>query len=159
VTLTVTDINGDSSTDSETIIVVADMIPSVSIIANITNIVAGQYVEFTAIVSGGNLPLTWIWNFGDGTSNISTQEMVVHQFNSTVGTPFTVTLTIVDANGDEISDSENIVVEDTIVTEPTDTIDLLGAKINLYLTILGIISAVVLSIYITRLKKTRKILT
>jgi PKD repeat protein len=70
--------------------------PSATFTANATTINQGQYVRFTHTGSNGNLPATYQWSFGDGSSNATT-ENVTHRF-TTQGT-FKVTLTVVDAKG------------------------------------------------------------
>ena len=57
----------------------------------------GQEVIFTDTTTGGTFPLTYQWNFGDGSDNSSMQNPV-HLF--TTGGNFTVVVTITDADGD-----------------------------------------------------------
>jgi len=70
-------------------------------------------VKFTLIVSGGNAPLCWTWDFGDGTPVDHTQGEVVHQY-MTAG-DFTASLTVVDLNNDITSDTESITVLDLVL--------------------------------------------
>nr|MDO8112774.1 PKD domain-containing protein [Candidatus Sigynarchaeota archaeon] len=102
VRLTVTDVDGDSNsyTLPSTIDVAAGSVPSGIFTANVTSIVAGQFVSFTHIGSNGNVPATYQWSFGDGTAN-ATVENPVHQF-TTAGTR-SVRLTVTDVDGDSNS--------------------------------------------------------
>nr|MDO8111174.1 PKD domain-containing protein [Candidatus Sigynarchaeota archaeon] len=99
VVLSVTDMDGDSNsvTQINCITVAGDLIPSAAFTGTPTSIIAGQLVTFTHSGSNGDTPTAYQWDFGDGTSN-GTTENPVHQY-STAGT-FTVILTITDADGD-----------------------------------------------------------
>jgi len=97
VTLTVNDTDNNASVCTLTIMVVANLFPNASFIASATSIVAGEYVAFANLTADGNLPLAFQWNFGDGSPN-DTTPATLHQF--TTGGTFTVTLTVVDFNGD-----------------------------------------------------------
>ncbi|MFX0102892.1 MAG: PKD domain-containing protein, partial [Candidatus Hodarchaeota archaeon] len=111
VNLTVTDIDGSSSSDTIVIDVEIDTIPQVSIISNDTDIVSGQEIEFTPSVSGGNGELTWSWDFGDGSPLSSIEGPVSHVFTTSINTSFTVNLTVVDVDGDVNYSSISINVE------------------------------------------------
>ncbi|MFX1237482.1 MAG: PKD domain-containing protein, partial [Promethearchaeota archaeon] len=118
VSLTVTDIDGDSDTNTTTIIVELDTIPVASFGANATHIVEGQGVQFYYNGTGGNAPLTYEWYFGDETppSN-ETNPVHVYAMNGT----YTVNLTVIDVNGD----SSNHSIEGYIEVED-DTIPALN---------------------------------
>jgi PKD repeat protein len=109
--LTITDVDGDVVLSNAVIIAVeVDYIPIVSFTTNVTIIVGGQSVRFMPVVSGGNAPLSWAWDFGDGTPIVTTQATVSHVFATHVGSPFTVRLTVTDADGDAVFDTEPITV-------------------------------------------------
>ncbi len=44
-------------------------IPVGFITVNATDIIAGQWIQFSAITAGGNPPLNYQWDFGDGSGN------------------------------------------------------------------------------------------
>ncbi|MHA1522097.1 MAG: NosD domain-containing protein, partial [Promethearchaeota archaeon] len=92
VTLTLTDFNGDISVFCQTVI----RIPDASFIKSASKIIKGEYISFSYTGLGGETPLSFDWNFGDGSPNV-TIENSTHQFMS-VG-EFTVTLTVTDFNG------------------------------------------------------------
>nr|MDO8114319.1 PKD domain-containing protein [Candidatus Sigynarchaeota archaeon] len=97
--LTVVDVDGDIVTYTlpSTINVIADLLPNAIFTANTTSIHAGKSISFTHTGDNGNLPASYQWNFGDGTSN-ATIENPVHQF--TAAGIYTIRLTIVDVDGD-----------------------------------------------------------
>ncbi len=70
--------------------------PTANFETSATEIVIGQTIEFTDTSYGGNLPLSYEWNFGDGTIN-STEKNPDHQFN-VVG-DHTITLMVSDVDG------------------------------------------------------------
>src|SRR3989344_7301023 len=72
-----------------------DALPFANITVNTTSGSEPLDVAFTGIASGGNAPLTFLWNFKDG-SNATTQN-VTHSFNSGV---YNVTFTVTDDDGD-----------------------------------------------------------
>jgi len=84
-------------------------------------------VQFTGSASSDpeGLPLTYTWNFGDGTAN-STAANPQHTFNATPGVPtkFTVTLTVRDNAGATASTTLIISVNNTpplvAITSPVD---------------------------------------
>ncbi len=97
VTLKVSDIDLDTSYFSRDIEVVLDTTPVASFIADDPSVFIGQSIQFNDTTVGGNAPLRYQWNFGDGTGNVTTQN-VSHQFN--VAGVFTVVLTVNDTDGD-----------------------------------------------------------
>jgi surface protein len=108
--LTVTDVDGDASSDTEIITVVQDVVPIVSFTTNSSSIIGGQSVRFMPVVTGGNAPVTWTWNFGDGTPVNNTQGTVTHLYATHVGSPFTARLTVTDVDGDAVFDTDLITV-------------------------------------------------
>jgi surface protein len=113
VTLTVTDGNLDKSIVTTTITVNVDLFPTAVFTSSATSVIIGNLVQFTDTSSGGNTPLSYHWNFGDGSANY-TQSHPDHQY-STAGT-FTVTLTVTDIDGDSDSYSMEIVVNPSPTT-------------------------------------------
>ncbi len=65
-------------------------------------------LTFSASVSGGAFPRTYLWDFGDNTTSAATSP--THQYNL-AGT-YNVTLTISDANGRQDSHTETITLTD-----------------------------------------------
>jgi hypothetical protein len=66
-------------------------VPDATFSGNMTTIVAGQSISFTHTGGHGDPPDSYQWYFGDGTANVTTED-VVHQF--TVAGTHTVTLTM-----------------------------------------------------------------
>jgi PKD repeat protein len=54
---------------------------------------AGGMVSFTAVVTAGSHPLTYTWDFGDG-SEVGVGNPITHSFPMTMPTIYTVTLTV-----------------------------------------------------------------
>ncbi len=71
--------------------------PTATYNVNATKIIGGEYVSFIDTTTDGAEPLTYQWDFGDGTA-ISNQPNPVHRF-ATAGV-WVVTLTVTDADGD-----------------------------------------------------------
>ena len=98
ITLTVVDINGDSDVIvKKNYIVYINLLPIANFTVDITISVVNQIIQFTYTGSGGDYPLNFQWNFGDGTGN-STNQNPDHTYLD-YGI-FTVTLTVTDLNGD-----------------------------------------------------------
>ncbi|MFX0098028.1 MAG: PKD domain-containing protein [Candidatus Hodarchaeota archaeon] len=99
VSLTVTDRNGNSSTETKAgfIEVLEDYQPTANFTANETSILEGDHVQFTYTGTAGNGNLSYQWDFGDGTPNATSQDPV-HQY-TTPGN-YTVAVTVVDVDGD-----------------------------------------------------------
>jgi PKD repeat protein len=94
VTLMVTNSGGSDSTIRYDYILVKNQPPTANFTANVTEGAAPLTVLFTDTSSG--VVDTWEWNFSDGTSNETTQN-VVHTFNNP-GT-YTVTLKVTNNGG------------------------------------------------------------
>jgi len=107
ITFTVTDNDGDRSSDTEQISVGSNSEPVVLIIADTYSGDAPLEVNFEGWVFGGDAPLSYYWMFGDGTS--STQQDPTHTFTS--DGVYTVTFIATDNNGDSDADSVDILVE------------------------------------------------
>ncbi len=140
VTLTATDSNGETASDTLEITVEessTDEEPptttdplTAEINSNDTEDVdvAPATFSFNATIAGGTEPYTVNWNFGDD-SEESDEESVVHTFDE-AGT-YNVTLTATDSNGETASDTLEITVEESSTDEePPTTTDPLTAEIN-----------------------------
>ncbi|MBU1169731.1 MAG: PKD domain-containing protein, partial [Proteobacteria bacterium] len=127
VTYTVTDNDGDTSSDSVVVTVNAayvDVNPTASITSPSANvsITAGGSVNFQASVSSGNAPLTHAWNFGTGGPSARTVEDPGSVTFPTAGS-YTVTYTVRDNDGDTSSDSVVVTVNAAYVdVKPTASI-------------------------------------
>jgi PKD repeat protein len=103
--VTVTDANGDSASGSVQIDVGSDLVPSASASATPKSGYAPLQVQFFGSASGGNAPLNYAWNFGDGNSASDQNPTHVYQSPGT----YTATVVVTDDNGD--SDSATVVIE------------------------------------------------
>jgi len=107
VTLTVTDNNG--ATDSETATIsISNRQPIAAFTANTTEVIENNAVFFDASASydpDGTI-VSYVWDFGDGTS--ATGVTAEHVYTSEG--KHSVTLTLTDNDGDYVSETENIVV-------------------------------------------------
>jgi PKD repeat protein len=110
VTLTVRDVDGDSSTIKKVNQIFVNDWPVADFHANMTNITIGQEVLFTFNGSVGNGITRYQWYFGDGTPN-STVAAPVHKF--TIAGKFTVTLTVMDI----VDDNSTKVRSDYIIVD------------------------------------------
>lgn len=96
VTLTVTDSAGQTSSDDHLIITVKSSTGlSATAQASVTSGEIPLTVDFTAAAQGGVPSYTYIWNFGDGTSETTTNTTTSHTY-TTPGT-FTAVLTVKDS--------------------------------------------------------------
>ncbi len=123
VDLTVTDSSGRTASDS-ILITVEEPPPltSVDIISNDTEGVAPATFEFEANLTGGAEPFTYIWNFGDGSSEENDDdETVEHTFD--VADTYNVDLTVTDSSGQTASDSILITVEEPPLSPTPPTIE------------------------------------
>jgi PKD repeat protein len=101
-TLVVTDDNGDSDSAPLTIEVIDNLVPQVSASATPDSGVVPFNVNFNASVTNGDAPLSYEWNFGDGTPT-STAANPSHSY--TTGGSYTATVTVTDSNGDTATDT------------------------------------------------------
>jgi parallel beta-helix repeat protein len=94
------------------------VVPTANFTASATTIQVGQNVTFTDATTGGDAPLAYQWNFGDGTGN-STQQDISHQFNSAGS--WVVVLKVTDVDGDASVCSMAIHVQGSTTTgSPTN---------------------------------------
>jgi len=102
--LIVTDNDGDSANDQVTIEVSSDQIPVVAAAATPQSGIEPLTVSFSGSVIGGNAPITYQWDFGDG-SPVSTAQNPSHTYSQG---NFTASVTVTDADGDQASDTVTI---------------------------------------------------
>ncbi|MHA1674927.1 MAG: right-handed parallel beta-helix repeat-containing protein [Promethearchaeota archaeon] len=106
VILTVTDSEDISATFTAIITVIEDTQPIASFTVSNTTVFAGDVLNFVDGTTGGNEPLEYLWEFGDGVT--STEYAPTHSY-SAVGN-YTVSLTVTDIDGDVSTFSLDIVV-------------------------------------------------
>src|SRR5215210_5806703 len=82
---------------------------TVEITSSDTEGVAPATFDFEANVTGGTVPYTYSWDFGDGSVESGDDETVDHTFN--IAGTYTVTATVTDSTGRTVSDSILITVE------------------------------------------------
>lgn len=114
VTFTVSDHDGDITTDTITVTVVdriIDVNPVAAMISPSSNvtIAQGSSVNFAATVTSGNAPYTHAWNFGSSGLATRTVEDPGSLTFSTLGL-FTVTYTVTDSDGDVSSAARTVTV-------------------------------------------------
>ncbi|QTA85925.1 PKD domain-containing protein [Desulfonema magnum] len=115
VTFSVTDNDGDTSSDSVKITVAADTEPAASITSpgSDMTISEGEAVHFEGTVTNGNAPLVYLWDFGGGAENADL-EVPGHVTFATAGV-YAVTFSATDNDGDTSSDSVKITVKKAVV--------------------------------------------
>ena len=84
---------------------------TVEITASDTEGVAPASFDFEADVTGGTLPYTYSWDFGDGSVESDDDETIDHTFG--VAGNYTVTLTVTDSFGRTVSDSIAVTVHES----------------------------------------------
>src|SRR5215213_8071434 len=111
VSATVTDSTGRTVSDSILITVEpAPPLTAVEITSSDTEGVAPATFDFEANVTGGTVPYTYSWDFGDGSvESDDDDETVDHTFD--VAGTYTVSATVTDSTGRTVSDSILITVE------------------------------------------------
>ncbi|MFX0102975.1 MAG: NosD domain-containing protein [Candidatus Hodarchaeota archaeon] len=111
---------------SNFIVVFPDVFPLVNFTVNSTTVVEGGTLQFNFTGALGNLPLSFYWNFGDGTPNSSLQDPT-HTFSNPGF--YNVSLYVVDTDGD--TDFLQIVdyVEVTINAFPVASFTHNGTKV------------------------------
>src|SRR5215204_998506 len=110
VSATVTDSTGRTVSDSILITVEAPPpLTAVEIISSDTQGVVPATFDFEANVTGGTVPYTYSWDFGDGSIETDDDESIDHTFD--VAGNYTVSATVTDSTGRTVSDSILITVE------------------------------------------------
>jgi beta propeller repeat protein len=101
VSLKLTDINNQTVTSTMEVAVSEAGIPTVLAKGEPVNGEIPLPVQFDAIVTGGNLPLTFLWEFGDGSTSTVPTSLHIYQ------TPgiYSARITVTDADGDMSRDS------------------------------------------------------
>jgi large repetitive protein len=117
--LTITDLGHVISSKTMMVTIIEELNPLVRFETNSTNIIVGQSINFTFNGSKGNEPTTYLWDFGDGSENI-TEINSIHQF--TKAGNYTVSLTIKDVDGDNSYGFALITVKEKTVDETIDKI-------------------------------------
>ncbi len=125
VSLTVVDTDGDEDTavKDEFITVIEDLEPIADFTANAHQVIQNGFLNFTYTGSEGNGIEIYSWNFGDG-SELATEQNPTHQFLE--AGVFTVSLTVVDTDGDESTETkvDYITVDDDLLPIADFTSDL-----------------------------------
>jgi len=114
VTLTVTDVAGETASSSYTILVLPD--PQVTV-NSVSTVTANTSTTFGAITTGGLAPYSYAWNFGDGTQ--STQQMPQHTFSGKGA--YTVSVKVTDSAGYSTTSSVNITVTQSSISTRTSS--------------------------------------
>jgi PKD repeat protein len=98
----------------------------------------GSPVSFSATIWCGTAPYSYAWNFGDGTT--STGVSTTHTFATT--RPYSVSLTVTDANGKSFTSQQTVYVEGGSPASSLDTPTILGGFLSVLLILL--IGAIIL---------------
>jgi PKD repeat protein len=113
---------------------VTDSIPVASASANPTSGVTPLEVNFTGSVAGGDAPLTYFWDFKDGTN--STSQSPQHTF--TVAGTYNASFTVTDSDGDVSTSYAAVVVNEpfdfSVSADPTSGTASQGSSANTTLT-------------------------
>jgi PKD repeat protein len=110
VVLTVTDEDGDTASDTVQLVVDADTVPAPGASAMPMEGIAPLTVAFQCGADGGNPPLAYRWEFGDGT----TSSLATPSYTYPRAGAYQAICTVTDADGDAASDAVPVAVhEDT----------------------------------------------
>ena len=113
VTITVTDANGNTASDTVDEVVNAD--PSVTIQASYTKVDQGINDTFSASVTGGTSPFNYTWSLGSKILNYSAE---FHMNFSAIGT-YTLNLTVLDSLGEKATASFTV----SVIKKPSALIE------------------------------------
>jgi PKD repeat protein len=110
VTLTVTDAAGSSASTARTVTISVVAAPTVTIAVSPNPPLANQQATFTATTTAatGHSVVLFNWDFGDGTTQVTTSPTVTKTFSSR-GT-FVVTVTVIDDLGQTASSSLQVII-------------------------------------------------
>ena len=114
VLLTVTDDNGNSDNDTTT----ATIHPESALIADAGGPYSGyvnETVQFNGSASGGEIPYSWYWEFGDG--DTSTLQNPIHIYDTT--DEYTAVLAVTDDFGQTDNDAASVTITERDNTPPT----------------------------------------
>lgn len=125
-TFTVVDADGDENQFGIPVTVASDETPVVEVSADPTQGEAPLTVQFSSAVTGGNLPLTYFWEFGDG--GTSTDPNPTHTYTN--NDAYSAKLTVLDSDDDEGTDSVTIVVAPKTATMPELVVSSFGATLS-----------------------------
>ena len=118
VTLTVTDTLSQTATDSHlTINVTGGTGVSAAASANVTSGEVPLTVVFTGVAQGGTSPYTYTWNFGDGSSEATSNTSISHTY--TVSGTYTAILTVTDSKGAQATASGVAISAQPATPKPT----------------------------------------
>ncbi len=136
VQLTVTDGAGQTSTASSTLTVSSDPLVITAPWQFTGGIEvphdtwSGEEVILKAVVKSGKTPITYVWDFGDGTSSTpatvtdSYNLSAKHTYTAAEGTPITARITVTDADGRSSSDLYPIIIRaKTLSVEVNKAVD------------------------------------
>src|SRR5215203_3688145 len=111
VSATVTDSTGRTVSDS--ILITVEPAPPLTAVEITSSDTEGQVApatfDFEANVTGGTVPYTYSWDFGDGSVEGDDDETIDHTFD--VAGNYTISATVTDSTGRTVSDSILITVE------------------------------------------------
>ena len=112
-TCVVTDEVGNQGIGAASVHVQLDLIPVASVSATPTQGLSPLVVNFECSVTGGNAPLTYFWDFGDGTT--ATHSAPSHVYH--LAGAYQPSCVVTDTDGDAFIDNTNVtVIENTAVT-------------------------------------------
>jgi RHS repeat-associated protein len=127
VRLTVFDYAGQSSTATLNVIISGESLVQAvpwRIIGELEvphDVIAGKSARLKAVAGNAAIPVSWTWDFGDGSPPVSgiaetlSQAYSIsaeHAYSGSDGTPYTATITIQDASGARASDTYPVTVRD-----------------------------------------------
>ncbi len=131
VNLTVTDNDGDEASFTASVTVRVDLLPVANFSASSTTVYVGDIVIFQDTSSGGDFPLAYLWDFGDGTTSI--EQNPTHLYSSTGS--YQVILTVTDVNGDFNLHTVEIMVQEPLnraqMSSDTGTIETSPVFVNI----------------------------
>ena len=119
VTLTALDQDGGQATDS-LLVTVNNTDPTIDSLAGDVEVFGGFEAQFNASASdaaGSHDPLTYTWDFGDGSDPVTGQNLTSTNHTYTQFGLMTVTLTVADDDGGQTQDTWFVTVKRPVVTD------------------------------------------